>query len=55
MNDEQQPPCEGHNWEIGQIMPEWTSNAGNAGSYRGVAIVICSFCGIVRKTIIKKL
>ena len=49
-----QPACDGNNWEIGQVRPEWTGTT-TAGNYREIALVICSFCGIVRKTIIHNL
>ena len=48
------PKCDGHNWEIGQVRPEWTDPATTA-SYQEIALVVCSFCGIVRKTIIENL
>ena len=45
-----------HNWEIGQVRPEWTptTDAPTSG-YKEIAIVICPFCGIVRKTVIETL
>lgn len=46
--------CDGHNWELQRVMPEWTG-ATNSANYREVALVICTFCGIVRKTIISNL
>ena len=49
-----QPKCDGHNWEIGQVRPEWTDMV-NPSSYREIALVVCSFCGIVRKTKIENL
>lgn len=49
-----QPACDGHNWEIGQVRPEWTGTS-NTMNYREIALVVCTFCGIVRKTIIENL
>lgn len=49
-----QPACEGHNWEIGQIRPEWNGGSTTV-NYSEIAVVICSFCGIVRKTRIENL
>ena len=54
-NDITVPACEGHNWEVSQVRPEWTNGETNAANYREIAVVICTFCGIVRKTIIKNL
>lgn len=53
--NETQPACEGHNWEIGQIRPEWTGSTTSDATYKEIAIVICSFCGVVRKTRIENL
>lgn len=53
-----QPACDGHNWEIGQVRSEWTgypTTTGNAANYSEVALVICTFCGVVRKTLIHNL
>lgn len=51
--NETQPACDGHNWEIGRVMPEWTG--GPTGRNREIALVICTFCGIVRKTVVENL
>ena len=47
--------CDGHNWEIGQVHPEWTGGTVSVTTYQEIALVICTFCGIVRKTRIENL
>lgn len=54
MSAEKEPKCDGHNWEIGQVRPEWAGNS-TASVYREIAVIICSFCGIVRKTVVENL
>lgn len=58
MEEKTDPDCNGHNWEIGQVRPEWTvvqPTTGGVNDYQEIAFVVCSFCGIVRKTRIKNL
>ena len=47
--------CDGHNWEIGQVRPEWTGGTVSVTTYQEIALIICTFCGIVRKTKIENL
>ena len=54
-NDPTMPACDGHNWEIGQVRPEWTGGASTTGNYQEIALVVCTFCGVVRKTVIRNL
>jgi len=49
-----QPTCDGHNWEVSQIRPEYWGGDGTHYD-REIAIVICTFCGIVRKTKVENL
>ena len=47
------PFCEGHNWELQRNI--FISNPSTAIEFdREVAYIICTFCGIVRKTNIEK-
>lgn len=50
--DTTEPACDGHNWEVWNVMPEWRAYK---AINREIAIVVCTFCGIVRKTVISNL
>ena len=49
------PACEGHNWELQRVMPEWVGGTTGSANYREIALVGCTFCGIIRKTVIENL
>ena len=55
MKESNTPSCEGHNWELQQVMPEWTTSTDSDSLVREIALVTCPFCGITRKTVIENL
>ena len=49
-----EPACEGHNWELARTQPNYWHGDGTVINEE-IALVICTFCGVVRKTLVRNL